>query len=747
MKKIFKTLLTLCFISIYCSDSISQTKQKFNLNLERKTNEKSLPNGWNVIGEGDYNGVTDSINKHKGIYSGKIISTKANTQAILFYEIPAKYGTPKLLELEGDIKTSLKNGQAGLFIGPKTDKGYYISMENMSKSPITGDTDWKRYKTSLAYPNNSAIIHVGLFMSGEGEAWIDNLTLKLDGIDVQIAKELKKIIPKAELDTQFDKGSGFTSEALKKIPTDDLELLGRVWGFLKYYHPKVASGDLNWDYELFRFLNTYKKASSKLNREELLFSWIETLGEYSKCTTCETKKEDVKLKPNLEWIGRDLKNESLKNKLLDVYNNRHLKENYYYGFNPTGYPTFPKEKPYADMPYPDAGFRMLALYKEWNIINYFFPYKYLTDKDWDKLLTEYIPLFLEAENELEYEVAAIKLTGEIKDTHANLWGGKNKIVKNLIGRYSAPAIVKFIENKLVVTGFYNDSLQKISKLKIGDVITKINGKKIKKLIEERNHLYPASNKPTMLRDMARDFLRSPQKKLNLEYRSNGKNIKGIIDLYTFKDLGYRKHKMMMLGEKSHKILNNNIGYINLLTLKRLEIADVMKKFANTEGIIIDIRNYPQERVLEMLASYFVKEAKEYVKFSVQNFQNIGEFRFVKNKFEIKSNGKLYDNKIVVIVNEITQSQAEFTAMAFKVGVNTTIIGSQTAGADGDITELNLPGNLKIYFSALGIYYPNGDETQRIGIVPDIEVKPTIKGIKEGRDELLEKAVQLITNKK
>jgi len=44
---------------------------------------------------------------------------------------------------------------------------------------------------------------------------------------------------------------------------------------------------------------------------------------------------------------------------------------------------------------------------------------------------------------------------------------------------------------------------------------------------------------------------------------------------------------------------------------------------------------------------------------------------------------------------------------------------------------------------MGVYYPDGQQTQRIGIVPDIVVKPTIKGIQEGRDELLEKAIEII----
>jgi len=46
-------------------------------------------------------------------------------------------------------------------------------------------------------------------------------------------------------------------------------------------------------------------------------------------------------------------------------------------------------------------------------------------------------------------------------------------------------------------------------------------------------------------------------------------------------------------------------------------------------------------------------------------------------------------------------------------------------------------------SGIGVNYPNGGETQRIGIVPDIEVKPTVAGIREAKDELLEKAIEVI----
>jgi len=82
-------------------------------------------------------------------------------------------------------------------------------------------------------------------------------------------------------------------------------------------------------------------------------------------------------------------------------------------------------------------------------------------------------------------------------------------------------------------------------------------------------------------------------------------------------------------------------------------------------------------------------------------------------------------------------------MAFRAGINTTIIGSTTAGADGNVSTIMLPGGLRTMISGIGVYYPDGTETQRIGIVPDIEIHPTVEGIRNGRDELLEKAIDLI----
>ena len=195
-------------------------------------------------------------------------------------------------------------------------------------------------------------------------------------------------------------------------------------------------------------------------------------------------------------------------------------------------------------------------------------------------------------------------------------------------------------------------------------------------------------------------------------------------------------------EKSFKMLDGNIGYVTLATIKEEDIPEIKEMFRHTKGIIIDIRNYPNIFVPYRLGPYFVSSEAPFVKISTVNIDNLGEFNFVRT-LNIPASDEPYQGKLAVLINQYSQSQSEFTAMAFRAGENSTIIGSTTAGADGNVSNIFLPGGLRTIISGIGIYYPDGTQTQRIGIVPDIEVKPTIKGIREGRNEVLERAIEYI----
>lgn len=731
-----KRILLLIMVIAGCK-SPKQQKEKFNLGFETHNSTSDLPEGW--IKWGKYNLETDTLEIHSGKSSGKIVADGGSFGSIA-YKIPANY-TGKTIRLEGYMKIrNVENGYAGLLM--RIDgNGTPLEFDNMQDQSITGTKDWKQYSITLNYPEDAQNIYVAGILTGDGEAWFDDFVVKIDDKNIQTLKEVEEERTKAELDTEFNKGSNIELSELTPEKINDLELLGRVWGFLKYYHPAIAQGNYNWDYELFRFLPGYTEITSEQERNKLLINWIDSLGEMTPCENCETTAKNSPIKPDLDWIK--VQEEELQEKLRSVYENRSQGKHFYLRTAPTGNAIFKNENAYSEMTYPDDGFRLLALYRYWSIINYLFPYKHLTDTDWNLVLGQYIPEFINADNELEYELTALKIIAEVRDTHANLSEGGDKI-QEWKGKNYPPFQLRFIENKLVVTEYYNSELKDEGVLKTGDIITHINGKSIEEIIEEKKQYYPASNIPARLRAMAFDLLRSNSSEIAIKYTSANEKQSINLKLYPRKELDmsewYNKSK-----PESFKLLENNIGYIYLGTIQENDIPQIKETFKDTRGIIIDIRNYPSTFVPFSLGSFFVSESTPFVKFTKVDIDNPGEFTFTE-PVEIPGTANSYKNKLVVLVNEESISQSEYTAMAFRAGDNTTIIGSTTAGADGNISQILLPGGLKTIISGIGVYYPDGEQTQRIGIVPDIKVTPTIQGIINDEDELLEKAIETIINK-
>ncbi|SFB77618.1 Peptidase family S41 [Zunongwangia mangrovi] len=539
-------------------------------------------------------------------------------------------------------------------------------------------------------------------------------------------------------------GSGITFTKINDQEVKNLALLGEVWGFLKYHHPEIASGNYNWDNELFKILEETKSASTNKERDQILLDWINSFGEIKKNKTNDTEY-DAYLKPDHEWITTEISSAELQNKLLEIYENRISSSKMHYvdyASKNVKNPAFLNEEAYENIPYPETGIRLVGLFRYWNIIHYFYPYKDIIDKNWNSILSEYIPEFVETKNELEYEKVFLKLIAEVKDTHANLAGETNEISKEL-GTYFPPVHLRFINDQLVIDDIYES--EKIDQLpvKVGDVITKINGKKISEIVEEKIPYSPASNQATRLRNISYLILRNTESSSNIQIK-NENGLKEVeLPLFKYDDLDFYLLFRQSSETKSYKILEDNIGYIDLGIIKQKEISDIKKELIDTKGIVVDIRNYPNDFVVYSLGRFLVPKRNSFVKFTTMNLNNPGEFNFDRSK-KLGSNKKsAYQGKVVLLVDERTQSQAEFTAMGFQASPNTTVIGSTTAGADGNYSRIILPGGLATGISGIGVFYPDGSPTQRIGILPDIEITPSLEGIRNGKDELLEKAIEVI----
>ena len=78
------------------------------------------------------------------------------------------------------------------------------------------------------------------------------------------------------------------------------------------------------------------------------------------------------------------------------------------------------EKSYPNMRYPAVEYRILAAFRIWTVINYFFPYKDLMGEDWDGVLTDFIPRLEKAGTALEYNLAVTEMVTHINDGHGSV---------------------------------------------------------------------------------------------------------------------------------------------------------------------------------------------------------------------------------------------------------------------------------------------------------------------------------------
>lgn len=726
----------LIIISTAC-DQKKEASTQFNLDFEQI--ESGFPSAWERTGDLIIDSTTIKSGKYSALFEFEGKSAELN---VLSFTLPDNYDGKKIT-LSGYIKTeNVAGGYAGLWM--KIDPG--IAYDDMSTKKLVGTTDWTKYEITLDMsPVETKNIVIGGILEGNGKAWFDDLEVTIDGTPIQYLKPYKAKHFPAEQDHKFDKGSNIVFSELNDQKISDLELLGRVWGFLKYHHPTIGQGKYSWDYELFRILPSYLRASNNEKRDWILQKWIGKYGNIPTCKTCEEMPEDAFLKPDLSWIDNSNMNQKLKSLLYNIYINRYQGNHFYIRMaTMIGNPIFLNENAYSEMPYPDAGFRLLALYRYWNMIHYFYPNKYMTDKNWDNVLKEYILPFVDAKNELEYELIVTQIIGEVCDTHAGLWDGGDKI-DSLRGSWIAPVQIQLIENKFVVTGYYeypnydNDKFKKQIGLKIGDIITHIDGKSVEFITDSIKKYYPASNEAARMRNIARDLLRSNNYSISVNYISSEQIKQTNLILYKREDLIFQS--LSQQEKPVSQTLSGNITYLYLGSSIGGNVPDKIEG----KGMIIDLRCYPSGQKVKGYWNYLqlYPRPTEFVKFTYGSILNPGLFTFIKEPKVGVENPDYYKGKKVILVNELSQSHAEFMAMKYRCAPNTIIIGSTTAGADGNVSKIELPGGLWTWISGIGVYYPDGKETQRIGIVPDIEIKPTIQGIKDGRDEVLEKAIEII----
>jgi hypothetical protein len=420
------------------------------------------------------------------------------------------------VELRGYLRLKDVSGSAGLWLR-QDGHGQMLSLENMQSRQLKDTHDWAQYSITLPIDPRAEQLFFGVLISGTGTLWADDLELLIDGKPIADASPASGLLP----DHEFDSGSRIALNSLTPMQVSNLVTLARVWGLLKYHHPAVTSGHRHWDYDLFRIMPAIVAAPDRSHANDALVDWIDQLAPIPRCSPCVPGPSgDLNIRPALDWIhDRSMLGGPLSARLESIYAGRTGKQFYVSIASRAGNPNFDHEPSYPQMAFPDSGYQLLALFRWWNIIQYWAPDRDVAGQDWAAVLADFIPKLALAKDKIDYQLVLFELIAKANDTHANLWSAPD--ARPPVGDCSLSATFRFVDDKLVVYRVEpaDGALQR------GDIIDKLEGTSIQALIDKSAVYYADSNDAARQRDLAANLARGPCGPIPIEITRNGRPVR------------------------------------------------------------------------------------------------------------------------------------------------------------------------------------------------------------------------------
>ena len=323
------------------------------------------------------------------------------------------------------------------------------------------------------------------------------------------------------------------------------------------------------------------------------------------------------------------------------------------------------------------------------------------------------------------------LAARAADGHVGLQGPQYNALR---GIGAPPFQTRVIEGCLVVIAASDEA-----PVEIGDVIVEIDGVPFSERFDQWAPLVAASTPGAHRHRVGRTTLIGPKDQpMQLVIDRDGETQ----DVVVPRGKPFRPEP----PERPYRrVADSTIGVVELAHLTREQVPEMFEALADTKAIIFDMRGYPKGTAWAIAPYLDVHPgptaAARFVRPRISGRGGLdgGEgVAFVQ--WLPEADVPHYAGPTVMLIDERTQSQAEHTGLFFEAANGTRFVGSPTSGANGDVTARELPDGTAVWFTGQAVSSAHGRPLQRVGLPPHRHVTPTLAGIRAGRDEVLEEAI-------
>ena len=377
---------------------------------------------------------------------------------------------------------------------------------------------------------------------------------------------------------------------------------------------------------------------------------------------------------------------------------------------------------------PDLDTRLADVVVAWNVFRHFYPYRTEARVEWDARLRPQLELAYDATTREAHRDALRLLVADLRDGHGSVVdprGGGN--------RGALPVQFGVIEKQLVVT-----ATAAPANAPVGAVVSSVDGVPATKRLADAIRLASGSTQWKETRALQ-----------EINSCSAGSAVKLVIDT------GAGPNPTSLTCDAKQPPpekrpapvteLMSGIWYVDLTRARMPEVTPILDKLAGATGVVFDVRGYPTDAGAQILPHLLgTSEADRWMHVN----KIVGPFGesagWQSMGWNITPQSPRVGGKIVFLTDGRAISYAE-SVMGYiadrKLG---TIVGSATAGANGNVVVFVLPGGFRLGFTGMRVTGHDGQAPHHlVGIKPDIPITPTIAGLRAGRDEVLDRALSAI----
>ncbi|MEW6735080.1 MAG: S41 family peptidase [Acidobacteriota bacterium] len=381
----------------------------------------------------------------------------------------------------------------------------------------------------------------------------------------------------------------------------------------------------------------------------------------------------------------------------------------------------------------DRATRLAAVAIAWNIFQHFYPYFDVVKTDWSAVLRETLTAAATDTGQVAFLTTMRRMVAQLHDGHGGVYHRSD------IRGFVPPFIWDWVENKLVVTYV---AAEAATSLRPGDVILKVNGRSVAEIITEWEALISgATIQWKRYNALQRNILAGLEgSEINLEIQRQ----QGSPTVIT---LRRTIHFTKIKEPRPEKIteIRPGIFYLDLDRINDGDFNQVLTKLVDAKAVIFDLRGYPRD-ISTLPIQYLTDKPVRSARFLVPQVKlpDHQQMIFDDNSWELTPLQPRLKGKIAFIIDGRAISYAETYMGIIEHYKLAEIVGSPTAGTNGNINIFMAPGEYQIVWTGMKTLKQDGSQHHGIGIQPTVPVFRTMPGVVAGQDELLDRAIQVVS---